>query len=39
MSDGTNIATNSYLANSSLVGQIMFKSNTVTRGRISMGSC
>ena len=29
--DGTNSAAYSYLANSSLVGQIVFKSNTVTR--------
>ena len=31
LSDGTNAATYSYLANSGLVGQIIFKSNTVTR--------
>jgi len=31
VSDGTNVATNTYLAYSPLVGQIMFKSNTVTR--------
>jgi len=31
VSDGTNMATYSYLANSSLVGQIVFASNTVTR--------
>jgi hypothetical protein len=31
VSDGTNSATYSYLANSSLVGQIVFASNTVTR--------
>jgi hypothetical protein len=31
VSDGTNSATYSYLANSSLVGQIVFASNTMTR--------
>jgi hypothetical protein len=36
LSDGTYITTNTHLAYSPLVGQVTFKSNTVTRMTMSM---